>query len=220
MIQAVIFDLDGTILDNEGVWEEAFLEVARENQVKMEGRWRQPNGWVHEPGVGVESNWRRLVTNKELVQKLSDETRRVYQLEIRNSKFEIRTGLEDLIEKIKERGWRTALATSTYWYVVEKVLEELALQLAFDVTVTGEEATAPKPDPEIYLLTCQKLEVEPGECVVVEDSIGGVRAAAEAGCVAVALESDYAPARTLQAAGATTVAKNFDEVGVRIAEYA
>ena len=91
-------------------------------------------------------------------------------------------------------------------------MEELALQLAFDVTVTGDEVLLPKPDPEIYLLTAQKLELEPADCLVVEDAVAGVRSAVEAGCPVVALESDYAPAGILKAAGANWVVEGMGEI--------
>ena len=59
------------------------------------------------------------------------------------------------------------------------------------MTVTGDEVLLPKPDPEIYLLTAQKLELEPADCLVIEDAVAGVRSAVEAGCPVVALASDY-----------------------------
>ena len=68
-----------------------------------------------------------------------------------------------MIEEIKDKGWQTALATGTEWHVVEKELEQVNLYLAFDVTTTGDEVLAQKPDPEIYLLTAQKLGVESSE---------------------------------------------------------
>jgi beta-phosphoglucomutase-like phosphatase (HAD superfamily) len=97
--------------------------------------------------------------------------------------------------------------------VVEDILEELSLQLAFDVTTTGEEVLSPKPDPEIYLLTAQKLGLEPKECIVIEDAVGGVRAGVEAGMQVLAFESEYAPKKQLLAAGAKWVVENFEEVG-------
>jgi phosphoglycolate phosphatase-like HAD superfamily hydrolase len=59
-VAAVIFDLDGTVLMNESDWEEAFLAVARKYQVPN-AKCQMPSGWVHEPGIGVESNWKRMV---------------------------------------------------------------------------------------------------------------------------------------------------------------
>lgn len=195
MIQAVIFDLDGTVLDNESAWEEAFAAVAERHGISG-------SGWLHEPGIGIGPNWKRLMPEK--ADELTVET----MLEYQKVTVIVRGGLVDLVEKIKERGWMTALVTGSSWNVVEKELEELNLYLAFDVTTTGEEAAVLKPDPEIYTLTCQKLGLEPKECVVVEDAIAGVRAGAEAGCAVIGLESDYAPRSELLASGARWVVED------------
>ncbi|OGC93193.1 hypothetical protein A2899_00060 [Candidatus Amesbacteria bacterium RIFCSPLOWO2_01_FULL_49_25] len=211
MIEAVIFDLDGTVLDNEGEWEEAFCEVAKKFSVTNSGF--SIDGWMHEPGIGITPNWRRYFpSDLAKVDELSRETWEAYKLKTQEVKVKIREGVEKLVEKIKARGWMTALTTGSSWHVVEGELEELGLYLAFDVTTTGEEVLVQKPDPEIYLLTVQKLGLEPGECVVVEDAVAGVRAAVEAGCLSVGLESAYAPEKLLKSAGATWVVKEMGEV--------
>ncbi len=210
MTQAVIFDLDGTVLDNEGVWEEAFRAAARKSQIPNL-KPQLASGWLHEPGIGIGPNWKRLVPGK--AEELTVGTIKEYRNRIKNQELRIRDGLVELVEKIKERGWQTALTTGSSWNVVEKELEELSLYLAFDVTTTGEEVAILKPDPEIYLLTCQKLGLEPNECAVVEDAIAGVRAGAEAGCEVVGLESEYAPKKRLLAAGAKLVVGSFEEMG-------
>ena len=208
MIQAVIFDLDGTVLDNEPVWEEAFAAVAAKHKVQSSKFNVQ---WFHEPGIGITPNWKRYFPfDLDKVDKYSRETWKNYW--DNKKEIKIKDGLVELVEKIKERGWMTALTTGSSWNVVEKELEELALYLAFDVTTTGEEVIAQKPDPEIYLLTCQKLGLEPKECVVVEDAIAGVRAGVEAGCAVIGLESDYAPKKMLLTAGAKWAVGDLNEI--------
>lgn len=214
MIQAVIFDLDGTVLDNEPEWETAFRAVVDSNQLSVVS-W-MPNNWIHEPGIGITPNWKRLVPGR--VEELTVETMQEYQNRIREmpatgrKELRIREGLVELVEKIKEGGWMTALVTGSSWNVVEKELEGLDLYLAFDVTTTGEEVIAQKPDPEIYLLTCQKLGLESEECVIVEDAVAGVRAGAEAGCAVIGLESEYAPKKMLLASGAKWAVEDLNGV--------
>ena len=122
MISAVIFDLDGTVLDNEGMWEEVFREVANRNGI------RYPvvgNRWVHEPGIGIAPNWEKILGKRELVDKLSRETWKEYWEKIGDiENIPIRGGMVELVEAIKEKGWLTALATGSNWDVVEKELEE------------------------------------------------------------------------------------------------
>lgn len=219
MINAVIFDLDGTVLDNEREWETAFRAVLEKHHLSFNHSFIQPNGWIHEPGIGLSVNWRRIVEDMTKAEGMARETVKEYsRFKIQDS-IKIRAGTEDLVAKVKDRGWRTALATSSVWYVVEKDLEELGMIMDFDVTTTGEEVAMLKPDPEIYLLTVQKLETEPEFCLVIEDAVAGVRAGAEAGCRVVGLASDYAPENILLAAGADFVVNKIDDIIGLIKHY-
>ncbi len=206
----MIFDLDGTVIDNEGDWEGAFVKVIEDGKLKVDNRFRQPNGWLHEPGIGLDSNWKRWIIDPSLRAKYVDLTRKDYLLNKPGMK--LNSGVVEVVEKVKELEWATALCTGSSWHLVEEELEELQLYLAFDATTTGEEVLAMKPDPEIYLLAAQKLNLEPSECVVIEDAIAGIRAGMEAGCQTVGLVSDYAPANLLKAAGATYVVESLEEI--------
>lgn len=213
MISAVIFDLDGTIVDSEPVWEEVFQMVKMRHSDTEIRDFPLSNGWMHEPAIGVSANWRKLVLDRDKAEEFSKETNLEYKkLVEEEEEVQVKVGAVEAIEKAQERGWLTALATGSLWTVVEKQLEELGLHLAFNVTTTGEEVLMNKPDPEIYTLTSQKMGVEPEECVVIEDAVAGVRAAKEAGMKVIALVSEYAPAELLQAAGADWVVEDWEEV--------
>lgn len=210
MISAVIFDLDGTVLDNEGIWDDAFAETARKNNIAE---------FTHTPGIGVLNNWKRIVSDLTLAEKYSAETRKNYMEETTGMDLKIREGLTELIEEIKTEGWQTALATGSEWIVVEKELEQVNLYLAFDVTTTGEEVLARKPDPEIYLLTCQKMGFDPENCVVIEDSLAGVESASAAGCITIGIANEFASSTGLRASGAKLVVDNFSEVMVLLRQH-
>ena len=217
MIKALIFDLDGTVIDNEGQWEEAFRKVLTGNSKKKIG----DEEWIHEPGIGLEANWntfkKRYEINEE-TEKLCAQTAEEYKKI--GGDLVIQDGVVELIEMAGEELWLTALATSSDWHRAEDILEKLSLQLAFGITTTGEEVVNSKPDPEIYLLTVQKLAVEANECVVIEDTAAGVKAASRAGCVVVGLTSEYASGDSLKNAGAKYVVDNLREVVVLLASYA
>lgn len=213
MTEAVIFDLDGTILDNEQLWEEAFVKVMKKQNLKIS--LRQKNGWKHEPGLGLTLNWRNILAANEIqdpmqVRKTVSETVKEYN--DLNQDLKLREGVEEVVETVKQRGWRTALSTGSDWFTVEKELEELGLMLAFEVTTTGEEVYLPKPDPEIYVLTGQKLGIEPENCLVVEDSVAGARSALEAGMRVAAIKSAYADEATFKALGVQFIVKDFNEL--------
>lgn len=214
MIQAVIFDLDGTVLDNEGKWETAFKAVVTSNQLSVNSG---KNGWIHEPGVGVQANWEKIAGKGEQAKKLARETIKLYGQE--DDGVLVMDGLVEAVEAAKEMGYLTALATGSDWNVVAKELEQLDLYLAFDVTTTGEEVALQKPDPEIYRLTVQKLGVEAEATIVLEDSLAGVKSGAAAGCIVVGLTSVYANRKQLFRAGAKYVVDNLGEVVVLLREY-
>ncbi len=203
MISAVIFDLDGTVLDNSQIWQSVFEQVAGENNLPI---------FVHIPGIGVLNNWKKVINDQTLAEKYSQETKKLYIQAMQDSEVAVREGLVELIEGIKEKGWVTALATGTEWHLVERQLEQLDLFLAFDVTTTGDEVLAQKPDPEIYTLTAQKLGLEPAECVVIEDAVAGVEAGVEAGCVVIGITNEFVKDGDLKTAGAKIVVTGFDKV--------
>lgn len=203
MISAVIFDLDGTVLDNEGAWQAAFSAVAVSHGLPE---------FIHTPGIGVLNNWKKVVHDHTVAEIYTKETKQLYMEQNADGEVQVREGTVELVEKIQERGMQTALATGTEWTVVEKELEQLNLYLAFDVTTTGDEVLAQKPDPEIFILTCQKLGVEPNECMVIEDSVAGVEAAHEIGCQVVGIASNFESKTRLEAAGCDFVVDNLNEV--------
>jgi beta-phosphoglucomutase len=210
-IQAVIFDLDGTVIDNEGIWNEVFELVARNNEIDLSKVMKMPNGWFHEPGLGILQNWKR-VAGEKVAEKLYRETWNLYSQRSLEEKMVLREGVVDTVQLVKDRGWMTALCTGSNWNVVETELENLGLYLAFDVTTTGDEVVISKPDPEIYLLTAQKLGVDPEECLVIEDAIAGIRSAVEAGAAVAGLVSGYAPEKMIKGVGANYIVSDFSEV--------
>jgi HAD superfamily hydrolase (TIGR01509 family) len=97
-------------------------------------------------------------------------------------------GVEKLIKKLKETGMPLALASSSYPDVIKIILQKTGLKNCFEVIVDSQMAGSSKPEPDIFLLTAQKLKVEPENCLVIEDSKNGIAAAKAAGmfCVAFA----------------------------------
>ncbi len=215
MIEALIFDLDGTILDNEGDWEQAFKTVLSKYQILP--KFRLGNGWVHEPGIGLSSNWRRVLTesgehSSENERKLTYETVEEYEKIVGNLEVKLRHGVEEVITLAKEKNLLTAISTGSTWNIVEKELEALNLILAFGVTTTGDEVLRSKPDPEIYLLTAQKMEIDPRNCLVIEDAVAGVRAAKEVEMKVACLQSDYATTDILQSIQTDFILKEFSDL--------
>ena len=196
-LSAIIFDLDGTILDNEDEYGIAF------NKVLSRLGERTDSEFPHTQGIGVEENWQRLIskykikTNKS-IEELSKETQEAY-LKIL-SKVTLKKGVKDFIKDLKDSGMLVALATSNTWPTIEKVFDALNLEGIFDTMTTGEEVKFKKPDPEIFLLTAQKLGVDPENCLVIEDTEAGIKAAKAAKMKVVAIARDNKHAKLLKEA--------------------
>lgn len=173
-VVAVIFDLNGTVLDDGDENGMAFTKVLK--SLGVDPKEKTP----HVKGIGVEENWPILLkkykveTNKN-ARELGTMTQEAYMSLLHLVK--VREGFFKFTDDLKSSGIKLALATSSNWSVVEKVFDQLKLNDLFDVITTGEEVIIKKPDPQIFVLTAEKLEVEAKECVVIEDSSAGITAA-------------------------------------------
>lgn len=203
-VEAVIFDLDGTVLSNEDEYGEAFAAVIRRYGGKVETDSPQV------AGIGVEQNWPILIkkygikTDKS-VGELASETQREYMK--RMDSVKVREGFEDFVEGLRCSEVKIALATSNTWGVVENVLDRFGLENCFDVITTVEEVSDSKPSPDIFVETARKLGVEPEGCVVFEDAESGVNAAKAAGMRVVVVSENG------EGYGADVVIGSYVEVG-------
>ncbi|KKU23238.1 MAG: Beta-phosphoglucomutase [Microgenomates group bacterium GW2011_GWC1_46_15] len=178
IISAVIFDLDGTLIDCEKQWGSAFVEVLKSLEYNSSNKQPQTGG------VSVKKNWEDLLrrlginTNKSL-DELELMTLNNYVKTIPS--ISLKPGAIDFIKSLKDDGTRVGLATSTEWWVVEKIFERLRFEGIFDAVVTGEETSNKKPLPDSFLLAADKLGLASQDCLVVGDSQSDVEAAHAAG---------------------------------------
>ncbi len=178
---AVIFDLDGTVILNEEVYGASFLAILRKYGADLTG---VDLVTPHTPGIGMEKNWEAMKKKfglpQELsVSQLSHETQDEYHKRMED--VIVRPGFYDFQEFLVEEGIYTALATSNNWWFVEDELKDMNLSARFNALVTREEVENPKPEPDLFFKSAEKLGVEPELCIVIEDSEAGVAAAKEAG---------------------------------------
>lgn len=206
-ISAVIFDLDGTVLDNEDEYGAAFRTILRLLGKKVDKK------YPHIGGIGVKENWPRLLSKyriktKKTVEELTHETQNEYLKRIGEVTF--KKGFEDFVADLKDSGISTALATSNAWWIVDAISQIHPLNHFFKTITTGEEVDFKKPDPDLFLLTAQKLEVEPSDCLVIEDSNAGIEAAHRAGMRAIGIYRDRKHAEELKEAD--LLIRNFYEL--------
>ena len=175
---AVLWDMDGTIVDTEPYWFAAEFEI-----VEMHG-----GQWSHEHAralVGSDLLDSGAYMRKhggvdrepaEIVEMLLD--RVVAQLRV---EVPWRPGARELLAAVNEAGIPTALVTMSWKRFADQVVECLPSG-SFRVLVTGDEVARGKPHPEPYVLAAERLGVDPRDCVAIEDSPTGVRSALAAGC--------------------------------------
>ncbi|WP_349671438.1 HAD family phosphatase [Lacrimispora sp.] len=190
MIKAVIFDMDGVIIDSEGVYLEYQLEFAKKKNpdVKLEDLYPMVGATKQECWEVVE----RVVSNGQTWEELRKEFRQrdIYsEIDYRSI---YRLEVTDTLKQLKEAGFRLALASSTHLELVERVLKENGIRDYFEAVVSGEQFKKSKPDPEIYLYTAEQLKLKPEECLAVEDSTIGITAAHRAGLkIAAVVDTRY-----------------------------
>ena len=185
MIRAVIFDWDGTLADTRNAVVQSFQRV-----LKKAGCVVSYSFIERRMGIGTKNTIEEAL--KECNRRLDDKTLErlvAEKVNIQTSLYKIVNlfeGAAELLEELQGR-IKIALATMSGRKVVNKLLPEKRIERYFDVVVTADEVSETKPDPEVFLVSAAKLGVDPIDCVVVEDSVFGVRAAkaAEMKCIAV-----------------------------------
>jgi len=170
--KAVIFDMDGVLIDSEPVWKIAMQAVFDEvgcNLTKKDFQktvglrldevikyWHQHAGWESVSPKEVED---RIV--QKMVELLSNDGKPL-------------TGVVDTLKHLKKEGVKIGLATSSYSILIDTVLDKLGIREYFDFTHSAELEDFGKPHPAVYLTVAKKLEVNPLECLVIEDSLNGI----------------------------------------------
>ncbi|MET0524768.1 MAG: HAD family phosphatase [Nocardioides sp.] len=186
---AVIFDLDGVLVDSERRWNGAKEALVRESG----GRWRDeaprrmmgmsaPEWAVYlrdELAVPMDAD----AIDREVVRRMEDGYR---------ESLPLLPGAADAVRSLADR-WPLGLASSANREIIDLVLELAGFGDAFRVTVSSEEVERGKPAPDVYLEAARRLEVTPADCVAIEDSSSGLRAADAAGMAVIAVPNPHYP---------------------------
>ncbi len=177
MIKAVLFDLDGVLIDSEHLSQKIYEDFIRENDYKIpverfylligsHKRWNPFKKVIEGYDIGL--------TPEEFEQKIvSYRKERFDQYDLSTLAF---NDVKETLIYLKEKGIRTAVASSSGMDYVQRMLVANKIADLFDLKTTGDDFKRPKPEPDIYLYCRDKLAVETDECLVVEDSPLGIKA--------------------------------------------
>lgn len=191
-VRAVIFDIDGTIVDNMHLHAEAFGVFAErhglpaltpDDRARLDGRRNSEIFPILFKREVPREEWRRYEEEKEGLYR-----------ELSRGRLAPMPGLKELIRRLEDEGIAVALATSAPEPNVTHTLGELGLADAFPIIVRGDQVARGKPAPDVFLEAARQLEVAPGQCLVFEDAPMGVVAAQAAGMPVVALTTSFAAA--------------------------
>jgi mannitol-1-/sugar-/sorbitol-6-/2-deoxyglucose-6-phosphatase len=184
-LRAVIYDLDGLLIDSEPCWEQAEMEVLRSVGVPLTREWcHETTGLRLDEAVAywaARHPW-TAVSHEEVVRRIL-----VRVLTLLAERAPLKPGVPESLAVVHRAGLRVALASSSPLPLIEGALERVGLRSEFEQVVSAEGERFGKPHPGVYVTTAARLGVVPACCVALEDSVNGVLAATSAGmrCIAV-----------------------------------
>ncbi|WP_030907625.1 HAD family hydrolase [Streptomyces sp. NRRL F-5126] len=184
-LQAVLLDMDGTLVDSEGIWWDTEIEVFKNLGHSLDEGWRDivvGGPMARSAGYLIEATGAD-VTLDEIV-LLFNET---FENRIAQG-VPLMPGAARLLAELRAHRVPTALVSASHRRIIDQVLRSLGAE-NFALTVAGDEVARTKPHPDPYLVAARGLGAEPGRCAVVEDTATGVASAEAAGCRVVAVPS-------------------------------
>jgi len=212
VIEAVVFDMDGVLLQSEEVWDEVREEYVRERGGRYDAE-------IQRAMMGMSSpEWSRYLHDHAAVpddpQEINAEVVRRMLARYREH-LPLIPGAVGAVERLAAR-FPLGLASSSNRELIDTALDVSGLAKYFSATVSSEEVARGKPNPDVYLEAARCLDVEPLNCCAVEDSHGGIRAAKSAGMRVVAIPNPTYPPDDEALALADVTVRSLDELTVDV----
>jgi HAD superfamily hydrolase (TIGR01509 family) len=213
-ISAVVFDLDGVIIDTEEVWEDV-----RRAYVAEHGREFLPDSQSRMMGMST-GEWSRHLSEEVGVPRTPEQVAADVLGRMAERYRESLPLIPGSVAAVRRLGeiFTLALASSSARILIDQVLATAGLTGAFRVTLSTEEVPRGKPAPDVYLEAVRRLGLTPADCAAVEDSSNGLRSAAAAGLTVIAVPHGVYPPADDALAGASLIIRRLDELTVEAVE--
>lgn len=188
-MKAVIFDMNGVIIDDERIHQESWRVYCNKHGFHI-----TDDEFKHKVFGRTEKDtfvylYDRAITPDEL-ENFSNE-RVDTAIEIFKSQIKMTDGLQYLLDELSENNIPMAVATSARRRYFNFIMDELHIRNYFKVVLTAEDITKGKPDPEIYIETAEELRIDPKDCIVFEDTLSGIKSAKTAGMKVVGIATTH-----------------------------
>ncbi len=195
-MKSVVFDMDGILFDTERICESSWIATAE--------KWGLPNmKEIFSKCIGQNANGSKRVLLEAYGEDFAyaafrEEASAWFWQYIEKNGLPLMEGVHEILDWLTENGWKIGLASSTRQSSVLHHLEAAGIRAYFEVVVTGDMVEYSKPNPDIYLLACKGLGVDPREAYAIEDSPNGIRSAHRAGMVTLMVPDMIQPDEELR----------------------
>lgn len=210
-LEAVIFDLDGTLIDSMGIWQQVDIEFLQERGISV------PKNLFEDLEGGNSFNeiaqyFKDKFNLTESVSEISLVWTKMVETHYKED-IAIKPGVKKVLQFLQSNNIKLAVGTSNSLFLAQAALQSNKISEYFSAFTTGEEEIKGKPFPDIFLKSAERLAVEPSNCVVIEDTLEGVRAAKNAQMYTIAIKDKYSEKNTsLIKNYANFYAENFHQI--------
>ncbi len=210
MNRAVVWDLDGVIVDSADAHNASWVAMSREFGVEYDpdSDFQAIFGRRNNDIIG--SMWQ--VGNPEEIERMSASKEGFFRREA--TSLQPLPGVAELMSALKQAGWKQAIGSSAPLENIRLLLEATGLSGYIEAIASGDDVSRGKPDPEVFLLAFQRLGVDPRDGVVIEDAPAGVKAGVAAGAACIGVTNNQTE-ETLREAGAQLVVPSLADLTVR-----
>lgn len=178
MIKAIIFDMDGLMIDSERVTFECYQERLKDMNLPMDEEFYKT--LLGKPIKGIYQRFYDVYGNDFPIENVIQDVHQLMAERFETEGVPVKKGLVELLHYLKDNNYKTIVATSSNRDRVDKILAQAKITEFFDDSICGDEVTKGKPNPEVFLKSCQKLGVNVDEAIVLEDSEAGIQASYDA----------------------------------------